>query len=62
MLENGRPQKVQLFGRRWSRVQEDSSPLNLGLLMTRARACSRSSLSQEAAVRFLESIPRARDL
>ena len=63
VLENGRPQKVQLFGRAVEPGQEDALSLDLGLLMdTSASMLQELKLSQEAAVRFLESIPRARDL
>jgi Ca-activated chloride channel family protein len=63
VLENGRPQRVQLFGRAVEPGQEDTLALDLGLLMdTSASMLQQLKLSQEAAVRFLESIPRARDL
>jgi Ca-activated chloride channel family protein len=63
VLENGRPQHVQLFGRAVEPGQEDALALDLGLLMdTSASMLQQLKLSQEAAVRFLESIPRARDL
>jgi len=63
VLENGRPQRVQLFGRAVEPGQEDALALDLGLLMdTSASMLQQLKLSQEAAVRFLESIPRARDL
>jgi Ca-activated chloride channel family protein len=63
VLENGRPQRVQLFGRAVEPGQEEALALDLGLLMdTSASMLQQLKLSQEAAVRFLESIPRARDL
>jgi Ca-activated chloride channel family protein len=63
VLENGRPQHVQLFGRAVEPGQEEALALDLGLLMdTSASMLQQLKLSQEAAVRFLESIPRARDL
>jgi Ca-activated chloride channel family protein len=63
VLENGRPQKVQLFGRAVEPGQEQALALDLGLLMdTSASMLQQLKLSQEAALRFLESIPRARDL
>lgn len=63
VLENGRPQNVQLFGRAVEPGQEDALSLDLGLLLdTSASMLQQLKLSQEAAVRFLESIPRARDL
>jgi len=63
VLENGRPQSVQLFGRAVEPGQEEALSLDLGLLMdTSASMLQELKLSQEAAVRFLESTPRARDL
>jgi Ca-activated chloride channel homolog len=63
VLENGRPQRLQLFGRAVEPGQEEALALDLGLLMdTSASMLQELKLSQEAAVRFLESIPRARDL
>jgi Ca-activated chloride channel family protein len=63
VLENGRPQRVQLFGRTVEPGQEDALALDLGLLMdTSGSMLSQLKLSQEAAVRFLEAVPRARDL
>ena len=63
VFENGRPQKVQLFGRAVEPGQSDALTLDLGLLMdTSSSMLQELKLSQEAAVRFLESIPRARDL
>jgi Ca-activated chloride channel family protein len=54
---------VQLFGRAVEPGQEEALALDLGLLMdTSASMLQQLKLSQEAAVRFLESIPRARDL
>lgn len=63
VFENGRPQALQLFARAVEPGQEDTLALNLGLLLdTSESMLSQLKLSQEAAVRFLESIPRARDL
>jgi Ca-activated chloride channel homolog len=63
VLENGRPQRLQLFGRAVEPGQEEALALDLGLLMdTSASMLQELKLSQDAAVRFLESIPRARDL
>ncbi|HUG52615.1 MAG TPA: VWA domain-containing protein [Vicinamibacteria bacterium] len=63
VLENGRPQTVEVFGRAVEPGQEEVLALDLGLLMdTSASMLQQLRLSQEAAVRFLESIPRARDL
>jgi Ca-activated chloride channel family protein len=63
VLEEGRPQKVELFGRAVEPGQENAMALDLGLLMDTSQSMLKElKLSQEAAVRFLDSIPRARDL
>jgi Ca-activated chloride channel family protein len=63
VLEEGRPQKVELFGRGVEKGQEEAMALDLGLLMDTSQSMLKElKLSQEAAVRFLDSIPRARDL
>lgn len=63
VLENGRPQKVELFGRAVEEGQEEAMALDLGLLMDTSESMLKElKLSQQAATRFLESIPRARDL
>ena len=63
VLEEGRPQKVELFARAVEPGQEDAMALDLGLLMDTSQSMLKElKLSQEAAVRFLDSIPRARDL
>ena len=63
VLEDGRPQTVQVFGRAVDPGHDETLALDLGLLMdTSASMLQQLKLSQEAAVRFLESIPRARDL
>lgn len=63
VFENGRPQAVQIFARAVEPGQEDSLALNLGLLIDTSESMLKElKLSQEAAVRFLENIPRARDL
>jgi len=69
IYEDGRPQKIDLFGR----AQDGGLPLDprtnqalvldLGLLMDTSESMLKElKLSQEAAVRFLEAVPRARDL
>lgn len=69
VYEDGRPQKIDLFGR----AQDGGFPLDprtnqalvldLGLLMdTSESMLAELKLSQEAAVRFLDAVPRARDL
>jgi Ca-activated chloride channel family protein len=63
VLEEGRPQKVELFARAVEPGQEAAMALDLGLLMDTSQSMLKElKLSQEAAVRFLDSIPRARDL
>jgi Ca-activated chloride channel family protein len=69
IFEDGRPQKIELFGR----AQDGGLPLDprtnealvldLGLLLDTSESMLKElKLSQEAAVRFLEAVPRARDL
>jgi Ca-activated chloride channel homolog len=61
--ENGRPQKIQLFGRAVEPGQEERLALDVGLLLdTSGSMITQLKLSQAAAVSFLESIPRAHDL
>lgn len=63
IYENGRLQKVQLFARAVEPGQDHVMALDLGLLMdTSTSMIKELKLSQQAAVHFLESIPRARDL
>lgn len=63
VLEDGHPQKIEVFGRAYEPGQDDLLALDLGLLFdTSESMLAELKLSQEAAVRFLESIPRARDL
>lgn len=69
VFEDGRPQKIELFGR----AQDGGFPLDprsnqalvldLGLLMDTSESMLKElKLSQQAAIRFLEAVPRARDL
>jgi Ca-activated chloride channel family protein len=65
--ENGRAQALQLFARAAAAEDEggrqDLLALDLGMLMDTSESMLKVlKLSQEAAVRFLEAIPRARDL
>lgn len=63
VLEDGRPQSVQVFARAVDPGQEETLTLDLGLLLdTSGSMLEVLRLSQEAAIRFLEAIPRARDL
>src|SRR4029079_8155276 len=61
--EDGRPQAVQLFARAVEPGHNDTLALDLGLLLDTSESMIKMlRLSQEAAVRFLQSTPRARDL
>ena len=63
LFENGRPQRIMLFGRATEPGQDKVLALDLGLLMdTSTSMLKELKLSQQAAVHFLDSIPRARDL
>jgi len=61
--EEGRPQEVQLFARAFEPGQDETLALDLGLLLDTSESMLQElRLSQEAAVRFLDAIPRAREL
>ncbi|HWX23904.1 MAG TPA: VWA domain-containing protein, partial [Vicinamibacteria bacterium] len=63
VLEDGRPQTLQIFARATAPGQEEALALDVGLLMdTSESMIDELRLSREAAVRFLDAIPRARDL
>ena len=63
VYEDGRPQKIQVFARSVEPGHDEDLALDLGLLFdTSESMLDVLKLSQEAAVRFLEAIPRARDL
>ena len=63
VLEDGRPQSIQLFGRAVDAGHDDTLALDLGLLMDTSQSMLQElKLSQEAATRFLQAIPRAREL
>jgi Ca-activated chloride channel family protein len=63
ILEDGRPQKIQVFGRAVDPGQDETLALDLGLLMDTSQSMLQElKLSQEAATRFLQAIPRAREL
>jgi Ca-activated chloride channel family protein len=68
VYEDGRPQKIQVFGQALQKdqseaEQEERLAVNLGLLLDTSESMLKElKLSQEAAVRFLDNIPRARDL
>lgn len=63
VFEDGRPQRVQLFAPAVQPGQDEALALDLGLLLDTSESMSKEiKLTQEAASRFLEAIPRARDL
>jgi Ca-activated chloride channel homolog len=63
ITEDGRQQKLQLFAPAVVPGNDDALTLDLGLLLDTSESMAREiRLSQEAATRFLEAIPRARDL
>jgi Ca-activated chloride channel family protein len=63
VFEDGRPQNVQLFAPAVKPGQEEALALDLGLLLDTSESMANEiKLTQEAATRFLEAIPRARDL
>jgi Ca-activated chloride channel homolog len=63
VLEDGRPQSIQLFGRALDPGHDETLALDLGLLMDTSQSMLQElKLSQEAATRFLQAIPRAREL
>ena len=63
VLEDGRPQAIQVFGRAVDPGHDETLALDLGLLMDTSQSMLQElKLSQEAATRFLQAIPRAREL
>lgn len=63
VLEDGRPQRIQVFGRAHDTGKDEVLALDLGMLFdTSESMLEQLRLTKEAAVRFLDSIPRARDL
>jgi Ca-activated chloride channel family protein len=63
LYEDGRAQKVTLFAPAAQPGQDEALALNLGMLLDTSESMKEQiKLSQESAIRFLESIPRARDL
>jgi Ca-activated chloride channel homolog len=61
--ENGQRQDLQVFARAFEPGHEETLALDLGLLFdTSESMLEQLKLSQEAATRFLESVPRAREL
>ena len=63
VYEDGRRQNVQLFAPAAQEGNDQPLGLNLGMLLDTSESMkAQIKLSQESAIRFLESIPRARDL
>jgi Ca-activated chloride channel family protein len=63
VYEDGRPQRIQLFARAVEPQQQDALALDLGMLFDTSESMLKElRFAQEAASRFLESIPRARNL
>lgn len=63
VLEDGRPQRVRLFAPAATPLERAELALNLGMLIDTSDSMRKDlRLSQESATRFLENIPRARDL
>jgi Ca-activated chloride channel family protein len=61
--EDGRPQKIALFARATEHGDRQELALNLGMLFDTSESMRKDlRLSQQSAIRFLDSIPRARDL
>jgi Ca-activated chloride channel family protein len=63
LYENGKPQLLELFAQAVEPGPNDALALNLGLLLDTSESMLKQlKLSQETAIRFLDNIPRARDL
>lgn len=63
VYDNGKPQRLELFARAVEPGHEEALSLNLGLLLDISESMAKQlRLSQETAIRFLDNIPRARDL
>jgi len=63
ILEDGRPQQARLFAPAATPEERVELALNLGMLFDTSESMKKDlRLSQQSATRFLESIPRARDL
>jgi len=61
--EDGRPQQIKLFARAYDPGENDALTLDLAILFDTSQSMiDVLKLSQQAAVRFLDAIPRARDL
>ena len=61
--EDGRPQALEIFAPAALPAEREELALNLGMLFDTSESMRKDlRLSQESAIRFLETIPRARDL
>ena len=61
--EDGRPQALEIFAPAALPAEREELALNLGMLFDTSESMRKDlKLSQESAIRFLEAIPRARDL
>lgn len=63
VLEDGRPQRIQVFAPAARPEEREELALNLGMLFDTSDSMREElRLAKESAVRFLDAIPRARDL
>jgi Ca-activated chloride channel family protein len=63
VYEDGHPQHLELFARATEEGQQDALALDLGLLLDTSESMAQQmKLTRESALRFLDAIPRARDL
>jgi Ca-activated chloride channel homolog len=61
--EDGRPQKLEIFAPAALPEEREELALNLGMLFDTSESMRKDlKLSQQSAIRFLDAIPRARDL
>jgi Ca-activated chloride channel family protein len=63
VFEDGQPQSLELFARGTEEGQEEALALDLGLLLDTSESMAKQmKLTRESALRFLDAVPRARDL
>jgi len=63
VYEDGHPQRVELFARAAEEGEVDALSLDLGLLLDTSESMAQQmKLTRESALRFLDAVPRARDL
>jgi Ca-activated chloride channel family protein len=63
LYEDGRPQKIRVFARAFDPGRDELLALDLGLLMDTSQSMVQNlKLSRLAATRFLDAVPRAREL